>query len=330
MARESEWSCPICCDNQDDVAYMSPCLHQFCLGCALRWARQKPNCSLCRSEATAILFSVWSDDDYLMFDIPGPADPLADDPQDEQRATGPVPEAEVDSFPPKLWADFFKSHPNNVRPLLPWLWRELEVLAEDQWWEVAGAEGTIVAHLCLCGLDEEALVRHLQNSLTEHTMTFIRQLIAVAMRLCGREIRQHLGQWDPHAAGEEEEDDNDDPEPSPSPISSRGGTPSPDLRPTSSPAGSDEEEETGRLEATLRGGFGHPSSAPIPIEPEQPQKQPGEVAAAPSAQGYSCCCPAPSWGRGCLPRRPRHPPERRAPSTQNSSRPCKRPPHRRH
>ncbi|GAB0205886.1 translation initiation factor IF-2-like [Grus japonensis] len=149
----------------------------------------------------AILFSVWLDDDYLTFDIPGPADPLADDPQDEQRATGPVPE---------------------MRPLLPWLRRELEVLAEDQWWEVAGAEGTIVAHLCLCGLDEEALVRHLQNRLTEHTMTFIRQLIAVAMRLCGREIRQHLGQWDPHAAGEEEEDDNDDPEPSPSPISSRG------------------------------------------------------------------------------------------------------------
>lgn len=121
MATESEWSCPICHDDQDDVAYMSPCFHKFCLGCALHWAQQKPNCPLCRSVTTAILFSAWSDDNYLMFDVPGPAEPSAEDCQDEQGAAGLVPRAHVDSFPPEVWADFFKSHPNNIRPLLLWL-----------------------------------------------------------------------------------------------------------------------------------------------------------------------------------------------------------------
>uniref|UniRef100_A0A663EZL3 RING-type E3 ubiquitin transferase n=1 Tax=Aquila chrysaetos chrysaetos TaxID=223781 RepID=A0A663EZL3_AQUCH len=86
MAAKSEWSCPICRDDQDDMAYMSPCFHQFCLGCALRWAWQKPNCPLCRSGTTAVLFSVWSDDDYLVFDVPRPAEPPAQDGQDEQGA----------------------------------------------------------------------------------------------------------------------------------------------------------------------------------------------------------------------------------------------------
>lgn len=55
MATESKWSYSICYDNQGDVAYMSPYLHQFCLSCALCWALQKPNCPLCRSGMMAIL-----------------------------------------------------------------------------------------------------------------------------------------------------------------------------------------------------------------------------------------------------------------------------------
>uniref|UniRef100_A0A8C0BT45 RING-type E3 ubiquitin transferase n=1 Tax=Buteo japonicus TaxID=224669 RepID=A0A8C0BT45_9AVES len=121
MATEGEWSCPICCDDQGDIAYVSPCLHRFCLGCALRWVRQKPNCPLCRSGATAILFSVQSEDDFLTWRVPSLGEPTAEDHQDEQGPAGLVPWAQVGSFPPAVWADFFKSHPNNIRPLLPWL-----------------------------------------------------------------------------------------------------------------------------------------------------------------------------------------------------------------
>lgn len=70
---------PHCYVDQDDVAYMSPCLHQFCFDCALYWVLQKPNCPLCRSGMTAILSSVWLDEDYFVFDIPCPAEALAED-----------------------------------------------------------------------------------------------------------------------------------------------------------------------------------------------------------------------------------------------------------
>ncbi|NWH48170.1 TOPRS ligase, partial [Fregata magnificens] len=327
MATESEWSCPICCDDQEDVAYLSPCLHQFCLGCALRWAWQKPNCPLCRLVTTAILFSVRSDDDFLTFDVPGPAEPPADHDQDEQGAAGPVPGAQVGGFGPETWADFFKSHPNNIRPLLPWLRRELGVLFEEQRWEVAAAEGTVVAYLCLWGLDEEVLVRELQGYLQGQTQTFVRRLIAAAVHLCGRELRRHLGQQGPRVARGED----DGPAASPSPTASWRGTPAPHLASSSSPAGSDIEDRPSTSAAALRGGPGCPPSAPLAAEQEQPQEEPGEVVVAgPSAQGCSRSPSTHGQGRDRPPRGPRRPPKRKSSGPQDSARPCKRPPRRQH
>lgn len=64
-------------------------------------------------------------------------------------------------FPPEVWAGFLKCSPNSIRPLLLWLQRELGVLFEDQWWEMAAAEGIIVSHRCLWGLHEEKLLQKL-------------------------------------------------------------------------------------------------------------------------------------------------------------------------
>ncbi|XP_074449335.1 uncharacterized protein LOC141745456 isoform X2 [Larus michahellis] len=289
MASKSEWRCPICCDDEEDIAYLSPCLHPFCLGCAVRWAQQRPSCAVCQCVATDIVFSVWSDDDYLTFDIPCPADL-----QDEEGAVEAEPQ--VDAFPPEVWADFFKSHPSSIEPLMPWLRRELGVLFEDRWWDVAAAEGSIVAHLCLWGLDEAVLEQQLQNCLPELTRTFIRHLNMLAVRLCSRELRQHLAHQDPQVPDEEEGDDNDGdniPATSRSPTASRGDTLGPQLASPSSSVGS------------------------------QPREEPGEAAAA---AGPS----APDQVRNCSPRGPQRPPKRRAPDPQDCPQPRKRPPRRRH
>ncbi|XP_071590490.1 uncharacterized protein [Heliangelus exortis] len=194
MATGSEWSCPICCDNQEEVACLSPCLHQFCLGCALRWVEQNPKCPLCRNKTMSVFFSMLEDDDYLAFDVPSSAEVLAEFHQDEQGAVWPLPQFAVLDFPPEVWADFFKSDPINVRPLVPWVRRMLRVLTEADWWELEAMEGNVVTSLCDYGLDEEVLVRELQSCMPASAETFVRRLMAAATHLCGSEFRQHLAQ----------------------------------------------------------------------------------------------------------------------------------------
>ena len=271
----------------------------------------------------------WSENDYLTFDVPGPTESVAEDHQDEQGAAGPLPRAQVGGFPPEVWADFFRSHQNNIRPLLPWMRRELLGLFEGQWWEAGTAEGLIVSHLCVWGLDEAVLVQNMQSFLGENAPTFVSQLFDAAVRLCAMEIRQHVGQQDPRAATAGGE--HDGPASSPSPTTSHGGSPDSSPASSTSPESSNREEEADTSEAALRGGPSRPPSTPVLAEQEQPQEEPGQAAVAgPSAQGCSRSPSAPGRGRERPTGGSRRPPKRRAPSPQDSPQPCKRPPRRQH
>uniref|UniRef100_A0A8C0ZAQ1 RING-type domain-containing protein n=1 Tax=Cyanistes caeruleus TaxID=156563 RepID=A0A8C0ZAQ1_CYACU len=57
-AMGTEWSCPICHDEREGVAYVIPCGHEFCMGCILRWAEKKPECPLCRRLIESVRFSL--------------------------------------------------------------------------------------------------------------------------------------------------------------------------------------------------------------------------------------------------------------------------------
>jgi len=208
---------------------------------------------------------------------------------EEQGAAGTEARTAVGGLLPEVWAALFQQHQHLLEPVLPWLRHELEAIYEEQWWLVMAAEKQILHTLCCCGLDRETIEKWMQPGLKEYTAPLVRDLISVTVRQCSEEAQRLLRFY---AAGEED----DSPAGSPSPTSSREGTPL-----SSSPAGSDREEEVGTSEATLRGGSGRPPSTPVPAEQEQPREEPGPMAAAagPSAQG---CSPGPSvhdQGRDC-------------------------------
>ncbi|XP_071587783.1 E3 ubiquitin-protein ligase Topors-like [Heliangelus exortis] len=199
MANESRWCCPICYSHEEGIASLSPCRHQFCLGCALRWTQLKKSCPLCRAETTSIRFSERSDDDFLMFSASDPTEPWAEDEEDEQVAAEPVPRPLVGGFPPEVWAAFFRSHPFHFRPLMPWLQRELRVIFRGAWWTMHVVEVAIMGCLCSYGLDEELLLEDLsaRNYMTGNTETFVRQLIETASQVCIRDLQRHLAQQNP-------------------------------------------------------------------------------------------------------------------------------------
>ena len=350
MATETEWSCPICCDARNDIAYAMPCGHRFCLGCIVRWADVKPECPLCRRPIEIVRFSVQAEDDYLQCVITPPEEspdassqtggapdllaensphrPAASPPSSPQGILSPAEQGAVGTeavggLLPEVWAELFQRHQHLLDPVLPWLRQELEAIYGARWWQAKSAESTILHTLCVYGADGEAMLRTLQSYLEEYTASLVHGVIDIIVCQCSKEARRLLRC---SAAGEEE----DSPAASPSPTSSRGGTPTPHPASSSSPAASDGEEEAGVLEAALRGGPGRPPSAPVPAEQEQPQEELGAAAVAgPSAQGCSHSPSAPGRGRDRSPGGPRRPPKRRAPRPQDSDQPCKRPPRRR-
>ncbi|CAN8219784.1 unnamed protein product [Coccothraustes coccothraustes] len=189
MATAAEWSCPICREASGNIAYVRSCLHQFCRGCIVRWASKNPSCPLCRQTVRTIIYSGPHDQGFVEVAVAEPSASQSAGPEEEPDAARPQPLALVAGFLPETWAFFFSNYTEILRPLEMWL---NEVLCGACWWDVAFAQGRIVASLCRYGLHEGALARELQPFLQEQTPAFVRQLIEVAANRCGELARLRM------------------------------------------------------------------------------------------------------------------------------------------
>ncbi|NXG80928.1 TOPRS ligase, partial [Baryphthengus martii] len=320
MATQTGWSCPICHDDQDGIASVMPCRHQFCLGCIVRWTEIRADCPLCRGPVETVRFSV-REDNYLQYSVaprqespsagheereaPSPHHPVASPPA-EQGAAGTEG---LGGLLPHIWAELFRRQERLLNPMLAWLHPELEAIYGTQWWRARNAESAFLHALCVYGPDEEVMIQRLQDHLEEHTERLVHAVINVIVQQCSEEAQRLLRSRAARA--------NDSPAASSSSYSS-------------SPSSS--SSTAGATEAALRGDISCPSSAPGPAEQEQPQEEPVQAveAAGPSAPGRSHSPTTFGQVRGPATRGACRTPKRRAPSPQDCPQPPKRLRRRRH
>ncbi|KAL2294796.1 hypothetical protein Nmel_008546 [Mimus melanotis] len=331
MATETEWSCLICQDAQNDMASALPCDHQFCLGCLLQWTRRNQVCPLCSRLVETVRLSEWGEQDYLLLAVISPEESLetsshtgaapilldgnsphgplvspAPSPQgtlspDEQGAAEPEP---VGGLLPEVWARLFQQQQHLLDPVRPWLCQRLETIFQD-WWLVQVAQSRILHGLCLHGLNVENLIQTLQNCLGEHTAPLVHGLIHVIVAQGSEEAQRlllfHIGR-----------EDTDSPVAS---ASSSSMSSSSQKVSANVSARLNMDEETGTSEVALQGCPRHHPLVPIPAEWDQPQAEPEHaVVAGPSAQG-SICSQVQGWDQSH--REPRCAQKRRASSPQD-------------
>ncbi|XP_016160110.1 PREDICTED: uncharacterized protein LOC101808884 [Ficedula albicollis] len=273
---ETEWNCPICRDARDDLAYVMPCLHQFCLACIIRWAEMQRVCPLCRELIEAVRFSVQTDSyiDCVFSSSEEAANassstgitlgqlvknsPFVESPSraprgilstSEHEGTGTEP---VGGLLPRLWAELFQREEHLLDPVVPWLRQELETKYGTRWWMARIAESIILHAVSICGPARNVLIHVLQDFLEEHTEPLINGLISIIVNECTQEA-QRLIHFQPDSQN------------NPMAISSRFQMDT--TAPHSTPANSDSEEhQSSALEAVL--DTLHPS-APTPAEQEE-------------------------------------------------------------
>ncbi|NXW89747.1 TOPRS ligase, partial [Alopecoenas beccarii] len=335
MATEMDNDCPICLESWEEASYVTPCLHRFCYPCILQWAEKKPKCPLCKRRIFSIVHSVRADDDFEEHVVTPPAVPSvvsrqAGDPgrpaahgrrgpaaaAEPAQPVGLVPGAPLGGLRPSTWASLFRDHPALLQPLLSWVRQELGQIFGNRRSRAALVEELLTPLLVLFGLDEDLLLQLLAATLENHAVTFVHQLIDVAVQRCSAEARRLLGLEDGHAVSGREAS----PVAAPSPSASRGGSPAPGPAPSRSHEGTNLDEVPSTSTAALCGG---PSSlpfapAPVPGEQEEPRVETEEAVAHPSASG---------WGRERSPGQPRRAPKRRAGRSEASTPAKKRPPH---
>ncbi|XP_019471478.1 E3 ubiquitin-protein ligase Topors-like [Meleagris gallopavo] len=347
MAAEEAWTCPICREVRKDIAYAVPCRHEFCLGCILRWAKQKETCPLCRRIMTIVKVAEWDEDNELDFIICPPAPPV---PACFQAGTAHMysPQSHAPSPPPflllpeeqddveeeerpivggllmEVWAALFRQHQEMLDPVLPWLRQELQNIFGTQWREAMATESLILNALCHIGLDSEALIHLLRPALGDRAVTLIQGLVNAIVSQWGEEAHGQRGlqgvhmsrgqQEGPAARGQED-----------SMVAAPGPAASPPGTETSRPGlnGSTEnlirEEQPSIPEAVL--DLSHTPAAHIPREQEEPHEEMEQAAASgPSAQGSSPSAPAHSPAGAQRPRK------RRAGTDLDPQQPCKKPP----
>ncbi|NXA13067.1 TOPRS ligase, partial [Sapayoa aenigma] len=336
-ATETEWNCPICCDSQDDLACVTPCLHQFCLGCVLRWAEMQRVCPLCRELIETVRFSV-QPDSYIDCVFTAPEDDSSwggitlgqlarNNPHQfmvsPSRSTqGILPTAEqggagtepVGGLLPRVWAELFQREEHLLDPVVLWLRQELEAIYGARWWMARISESIILHAVSICGPVANVLVQVLQDFLEEHTEPLIHGIINIIEHQCIGKAQRLL-----RSRAVTEED---------SPVATPSSNLTPHRASASSPANSSTPDYSTTPEAVIRS---RRSSAPIPVEQEELGEELEQAAAAgPSAQGSRHSPSTPRWGSDPFHTRRRRSRRRRAASLLDSPQPCKRPPHQQH